>query len=313
MLGPRFPIRASAAGLVAVLLTSPSYRPLAAASAPTADVKTSIMPNPDLLDDEAPVETQVREAERKEMVRPVPKDFKPEDVARKLRLTLVARDKSIKAGQTFWYRLEFQNVGREPVEFFEHHSFLKDGMSFEDGTMEFHVGLPDGSRRLMPLGVLADELTIGGRPGGAIDIPGSEKMTKKQLQDYVRLDSVRRHADRGLDVILAPGETLVSRPWRWLGITENFERFRRGEKDIWPRPKGTYRELWTDFDFKKPGRYVIQAEYNDEPPPPPDEAFIRSMEEEGRRRADVLSTARRFAARHLGRIHSNSIQIEVVQ
>lgn len=298
--------------LLGVLLATPSCRPLAAAASSPTTPKTAIPPNPDLLPDETKIEQEVREAERAEMVRPAPRGFKPEKAARRLHLTLVARDKSIKVGQTFWYRLELQNVGKEPIEIDENASFLKDGERYDDGTFDFFVTTAAGARELMSLGVFADNMTDGFRPNRPIDIPGGEKMSKDQLHAYMRLHAVRSKAEAGLHVILAPGETLVSRPWKWVSPLDQRKLFESGAADLWPKPEGDYRELWTEFDFDKPGRYTIQAEYVDEPPPPFEEWFLKRMENEGYKRSEFLEDYAASSAKRMGRVRSNPVSLEVV-
>ena len=108
-------------------LVSCGILPSWAASSPEAKVPSLDKRDLDLLREEFAIEAQVRAEERKELVRPAPKDFKPAPAARKLKMTLVARDKRIRVGQTFWYRLEIQNVGRRELTIHEFLSFLKSG------------------------------------------------------------------------------------------------------------------------------------------------------------------------------------------
>ncbi|MEK9144178.1 MAG: hypothetical protein AAB339_01055, partial [Elusimicrobiota bacterium] len=69
------------------------------------------------------------EEDRKELVRPAPPGFKPEAVDRKVKLTLIPRETSIRTGEEFWYALELQNLGREPMDYWEvPGSFMKDGL-----------------------------------------------------------------------------------------------------------------------------------------------------------------------------------------
>lgn len=258
------------------------------------------------------IEWAARAEERKQLVRPAPPRFSPEKAARKIRLTLIARDKKIKVGQTFWYRLEIQNVGREALKFFEDPSFLKNGRYYDLGRYEFWAVQPDGQRHRMQLGNFADELTMGARPPSAHKIPGSENMSDAELRDYMRVATLRARASRRLKVKLEPGETLLSAPWRWVGIPEHFKRVEAG-LEVWTPPAGEFRELWTEFHFDKPGRYTITAYYVDKPFPPPDEEFLREMEALGNSRADVIRDHAKYEREKLGRVRSNSIAIEVAQ
>lgn len=282
-------------------------------AAPTFSATTSPSTAPVARDsalEEYQIEWSARDADRKELVRPAPPRFKPEKTARKIRLNLIARDKKIKVGQTFWYRLEIQNVGKEALEFSEDPSFLKDGRYYDLGRYEFWIVQPDGTRHLMQLGSFADNLTMGSRPRVAHQIPDSEKMTDQQIRDYMRVKSLQVKAARRLKVTLRPGETLSSAPWQWVGITEHFQKSDAG-LEVWTKPPGDFRELWTEYDFEKPGRYSITATYVDKPSPPPDEEFLREMERLGSTRADVIRHHAKGESEKLGLVRSNSISIEV--
>lgn len=283
-----------------------------AASSPT--VQTSLLEKRDLdlLREEFDIEARVRAEERKELVRPAPQGFKAASSARKLKLTLVARDKKIRVGQTFWYRLELQNIGRQEVTIQEFHSFLKSGYQIVLNKFRFYAALPDGTSQYMPIGVFADEMVAGLRPRAASkEIPGWDKLSPQEQDDHVRKARLRKQFEKQLEVTLRPGETLVSRPWRWVSVEEHYEKHDRGER-ISNRPEGAYRELWTEFDFKTPGKHSIQVEFVDEPPPPPDEELLSAIERKGISRQDVMANYRKDAAAKLGRTSSNRVTLEVV-
>jgi hypothetical protein len=104
----------------------------------------------------------------------------------------------------------------------------------------------------------------------------------------------------------------MSRPWRMVGWDEHMERFRRGEVELWPKPEGDFRELWTMFDFKTPGRHRIQLVYRDEPSKPPSDKFIQEMEAEGVDRAWLLKDHEKKSSKALGIIESDIVEFEIL-
>lgn len=264
------------------------------------------------LTEEDRIEEAVRAAERRELVRPAPAGFKPGRDRRKFRLTLVARDKTIRVGEAFWYRLELQNLGREAVRYWEVDSFLKDGGSYGLGHWYFYATDPKGRRETLSIGTLFGGHEIRETRTDAVPIPGSEKMSEAEIEQFIRRDSAKRRADRDLIVNLAPGETLVSRPWRWVDAWERVERRDRGESDLAPRPTGDFRELWTNFRFDFPGRYEVLAIYDDTMPPLPSEDFIKGMEKDGYSRASTIADYKKRGLERLGRVESAPVVIEVL-
>lgn len=266
-----------------------------------------------VMSEERRIELEVRKAERGELVRPAPKDFKPEPLDRKVRLTLVPRDKSIRVKEKFWYRLELQNVGRTPVHFWETPSFLKNGDRYDLGRWDFYVIGPDGKRENMVIGTMAGEMSIKDSHADAVRVPGGESMSDAEIQKFIRRDSARRRADRDLRVDLAPGETLLSRPWRWVDAEERLARKERGETDVTPRPEGTFREFWTTYRFTIPGRYEIRVVYDNLPHHAPGEEEIRRMELRGVPRERQMKLYQRQIKDYLGVIEAPPISIEVRQ
>ena len=59
-----------------------------------------------------PYEEAQRAKDRAELVRPTPPGFKPRLAS--VKITMIARDSKVKVGGSFWYRIELQNVGRNP-------------------------------------------------------------------------------------------------------------------------------------------------------------------------------------------------------
>lgn len=282
-----------------------------AAEVQPASPGNSALPNPFEWTEEDRIEEAVREAERRELVRPAPAGFKPAAMDRKFRLTLIARDKTIRIGETFWYRLELQNLGRETVHFWETPSFLKNGSSYDMGRWDFFLIAPNRARKLMVIGALYDEFAIRDSRADAIPIPGSGVMSEEEIERHVRREGAKHRADRDLIVDLAPGETLVSRPWRWMDASERQERRKRGETDLTPRPTGEFRELWTSHRFKVTGRYEIRVVYDDSMPPMPYASIVQEMVKQGYKREDIIADHKRTLKRRLGRIESNPVTIEV--
>lgn len=254
----------------------------------------------------------VESADQKELVRPTPKGFKKSSKRREVRLALVPRARVINVGQSFWYRLELQNTGQEELEIEETPSFLKDGSSYSAQKWEFYATGPDGKRKEMILGTLADELLGSMRETAPDKALLPRPLTAVQREELDVEEAARRKAANRLRVSLRPGETLLSRPWRWLTSLEYSRRKSRGESIIWPRPDEPFRELWTVYSFRTPGKYVIEAEYVDEPLPPPDEEYLRAMEKEGVPSERVQRMHRRLNSKSLGRFRSNKVQIEVL-
>lgn len=261
---------------------------------------------------EAQVNHEIALADRKELVRPAPKGFKKGAKARQVALKLIPRETTLHVGQSFWYRVELQNTGHTPLEIQETPSFLKDGANYSAQKWEFHATGPDGKRKEMILGTLADELMGSMRETSRPDKTTSSTMTAREREEQEVREAFRRKAADRLRLTLLPGETLVSRPWRWLTQLQYVTRKSRGESIVWPKPDEPFRELWTVYRFKTPGRYAIEAEYVDLPLPPDDENFLRRMEKKGHRRETFIRLQREDARMALGRVRSNRVEIEVL-
>lgn len=265
------------------------------------------------LEEERRIMLAVRARDRRDLVRPPPPGFKSEPVQRKLRLTLVARDKKIRVGESFWYRLEVQNVGRTLVHILDEPSFLKDGSDYANGYWHFFATAPDETRKPMVIGRLYDEFDLRDTRADAVPVPGADKMTDLEVQQYIRRDYAFRLADRELRVVLDPGETLVSKAWRWVPAKERLERKARGEPVLTPRPAGDFRELWTDYRFSKPGRYTVQAVFDDPMRPVPHEVLVPRMRKHGYTREELGADHKDELKKESARWESNPVVIEVVR
>lgn len=265
------------------------------------------------LQEEFRIRLAVHARDRRDLVRPPPAGFKPEPVERKLRMTLIARDKTIRVGESFWYRLEIQNLGRTPVHIRDSPSFLKDGTEYANGYWDFFITSPDGTRKLMVIGRLLDEFDLRDTRADAVPVPGSERMTDLEVKQYIRRDNAFRLADRDLRVVLDPGETLVSKAWRWVPAKERLERKARGETVLTPRPAGDFRELWTSHRFSQPGRHTIQAVFDAPISPLPHEALVPRMKNPGRAGKDSPADPKEELENVSSRLESNLVVVEVAR
>lgn len=100
----------------------------------------------------APVTAE--QQDRKDLLRQPKQAWKPEDAPRKLNILLLTDKAKIRKGEPFRYRLEMQNVGREPLLFKEAApSFTKDGSLCGSNGFKFYAAPPGGKERLLPCSV----------------------------------------------------------------------------------------------------------------------------------------------------------------
>ncbi|MBI4349559.1 MAG: hypothetical protein HY553_22175 [Elusimicrobia bacterium] len=257
----------------------------------------------------APANEAQEKLDREELIRPAPPGWKPEEPGRRVRLTLIVKEPTLRRGETLWYRLEFQNTGSESIDYFESDSFFKKGAwlswgwKFYVNGEEVHLGDLDFNR--------------GAPVAGPFEPPGWEKLTEAERDAYVKRRNKETEAAyrrrTNLSVTLHPGETLVTRPWRNVGREVADRMWARGEDPDRARAPGAFREFYSVFfQFDKPGKYRIKAVYSDQPPGPPTEEKLRWMEERGHSRADQMAEHRKRVAESLGTIESNVIEVEVV-
>ena len=262
--------------------------------------------------EEREVKEAVRKAERKEMVRPAPPGFVPLAVDKKVRLSLTVKNTTIRAGERIWYKLELQNVGRKPVTVWEARSALKNPLEASTPDWDCYVTDPGGQRKIAVTGDFVEQIVAGHRPRRNIKVPGSEQMTEEEVQAWIRRDGWRREAEADLDVVLQPGETVASLPWRWITNEEYLDRFNRGEAELYPRPPGEFRELLTDYRFKAPGRYKLQFVFESIPPDPPTEAELWEDARRGLTRASSMKRYQLKVDGYVGLLNSNEVEITVV-
>lgn len=222
---------------------------------------------------------------RRDYVRPAPRGFKPEDAKRKIKVILVSGRAMMRIGERFSYRLEIQNVGREPIQFYEPHSdFLVGHHQF--GKYKFIAILPNGTKKLLPMATGHD---LG---DSEVHFPGEERMTTAEKDAAARQMELEGRHDWELDIILQPGEALVSKA--------------RGGAF------GAFNELPTSFKFKIPGTYRIKAAYDDPPPEPPAEEKIQRLIKKDVSRENQMRFYRERVDRSFGRVESETVSIEVI-
>lgn len=239
----------------------------------------------EILDRELREQSRREKKDRSEYVRAAPFDFRPENIKRKLRLTLVPESRSIRAGQRFRYRVVLQNVGREKVSFFEAESFLKSG----NITKDFRFVMAGPSGRWSEL-----EPPVGrGLPGGTeVKIPGAAAMSEEQSRKTLEEMNYQAQHEFELGAELSPGESLVSR--KYGGAF------------------GSFRELVATDAFVKPGRYRLRLIYENSPPLPPTEQELQEWGKRSHSRKKLLENYARQRERAFGRIESDIVDIEVV-
>jgi len=186
---------------------------------------------------------------RRNFIRPAPPGFRPEQVSRKVKLTLVSEKTMVRKGETFRYHLKMQNIGQQPIHFHEPNSDFLLGQHMSSKYNFFVTPLGGRERKML-------EALVLGPPGGyQKEIPEGAVMTASERTAWVRRKIAEERVKTELDATLIPGETLVSRKWGGLA--------------------GSFNELSTDFKFDKPGIYEIRAVYDDRPPLPPGEEIRR--------------------------------------
>ncbi len=252
-----------------------------------------------------------REAEdRTELVRPAPPEFKPEG-RRMARLRLIPKSPTMRVGENFWYRLEFQNIGEEPITLDESPSFWKIGNALNN-KVEFRLIPPEGKEER---GVV--NFQLGHCVPNEHEFPKyvvTEKDRERFLADLT--EKRRREISRWkhLMVTLQPGETLFTRPWAWGDDDERTSR--RIECEIPDSPvTGEFRELVlrSGFKFDRPGAYRIKAIYMDPHPKPPTEEEFQRGEKFGVSRRHKIKRYEERLSETLGIVESIEVTVDVHQ
>lgn len=254
-----------------------------------------------------------RAKERAELVLPAPPGLKPQAKGRKLKLTLIPRDKTSRVGERFWFKLELQNVGSEPARVFQGQAYFKSG---DLGVLTWKF-LVNGKRvpQLVPRMFHAERLFDSKTPWEhEFSPPGFERLSPEEKSAYVdrynREARARQWREETLEVTLAPGETLVTRPWRFYDNAKSLQRIR--DKVPLEPVKGPFRQLGA-FVFRKPGKHTFQALHDPWKIEPPTERHLRDMEARGVPRERVFQMNDRTRRRSLEPLESNIIEVEVLE
>jgi len=236
-------------------------------------------------------EDQLAERNRRTMVDPAPADFKPEPVARKIRLKLILENSTIPRGGRPRVRLELTNVGRDSIDYQEYESsfFVKDG-GLLDSTRTIHFFLTDRRGRRVELSPGQTPASFqSNRSTEAFDVPAglSEAEKKKWLVETYAMSRASTH----FQVKLLPGETLRS----------------IGDDDS---PRENFKTLFTNVDFDKPGTYKLRVALDDRPEPP-SRKYIEVSLRSGSTLAELQESQKKEMTNALGPVSSDWVVFEV--
>ena len=240
--------------------------------------------------------------DRLELVLPPPSGWKPENTRRKLKMTLTLEKTEIHVGDTFCYRVETQNAGREPISFSESApGFIKDG-----GLHDHWFGLyitPPGSEPA-PMGHIVLPGTFD--PSHFHEYHFPDSMTTAEKDAAFERIKIEGKVESDLWVTVQSGETLITRPNppppnRFRCLKPHFRIQKPGAKNF---------EI--QLGFQKPGTYNIKAVYDDRPLPPPPEKHIQAMIKDGYSRKDQMKSYEDNVRERLGFVESNVILLTVV-
>lgn len=251
------------------------------------------------------------EKDHAEMVRPAPPGWKPESPGYKIKLTLVPQKTMLRKRESFWYRLELQNVGQEVIDFHDYHySNFKNG-SGSANDFDFYVTEPDGTVDRMSSPLDFSDCTGFGKE---FHLPGEEQMTPAQRhaaierlnEEYWREDE----RNNTLWVTLQPGETLLSRPWRNVDCCgEKCRDLERAQRDL--PAEGSFRELYSDKILEKIGTHRMKVVYRNMPRVITAKDVDQGLIKKGISREKQLKIFEEMNRERLGVVESNVVSFEV--
>lgn len=223
------------------------------------------------------------------MVIPAPANFRPEPVARKIRLRLTLENTIIHQGQRLRFRLEMTNVGREAIVYSPlDASIFRSGSLLHTRNIHFMITnfQKEKSELQAPLPLDSSRPTEIAYPNGVTDAE------KESLAEEA---NARSEAGSDFEVKLMPGETLRS----------------LGDGDSARAP---YRTLVTarDNPFDKPGTYQLQVELDDRPSALT-KAFIDASVRSGTSLEDLQKSQEREMKDALGPVSSNPVNFQVTR
>jgi len=191
--------------------------------------------------------------DRQRLVSPAPPGFVPKREGRAIELRVVVRDRVLRRGENFWYRLEVQNVGSENVPWYE--NFFKR-VGTGEPSWEYRLIEPDGRETELRGGPFFADL---GDPFGAgTQLVFPEDWSEKRIEAELKRIAEQGAADSELHLTLYPGETVETAPWRFVPREEALERRRRGLPER-PELSGRFREFTTRYRFERPGTYRLKV------------------------------------------------------
>jgi hypothetical protein len=231
--------------------------------------------------------------DRRELVLPPPPGWKPENVRRKIELTLIPENTVIHVGQKIRYQLKIKNVGRESLYFVgSYPNFIKDGELDSIRGFGFRVTPPGDKEKVLANRYMPDISALVSHEPEIHEYHFPDTMTAAEKNAAFERLQVEEKAKAELSVELKSGETLITRPN--------------------PVSPDKFRDLNVEFSFDRPGTYRLKAVYDNRPLPAPTEEIIRDMVKDGVSR-EYLTRAHQKAVRDsLGLVESNTIQVEIV-
>ncbi|MBI4678519.1 MAG: hypothetical protein HY748_13150 [Elusimicrobia bacterium] len=243
---------------------------------------------------------QWEEKDRSKYVLPPPPGFVPEDVPRKIKLTLAIETPVLRLSEVthrkyrlggakpLRYQATMQNVGREEFTFLEDiiaGSFFKEGFRW---NFDFDVVTPQ--RKTLCLDSPYEGVSI--RRSEEYDPPGWANLTREQkLAEIERVNDARKHA-RELWIHLKPGETLVTKP---------------------KEGPGEFRDLKSTYiQMEPPGTYKLKLVYRDPLLPLPTEEELQRDLRRGKISESEMKELQEKKRKHFGVVESNAVEIEVL-
>jgi hypothetical protein len=254
-----------------------------------------------------PLESAQALKDRAELVRPKSPGFKADGREKSLKLTLFPFKTRLRPGESLWYRLEIQNVGTSSVTWTESNSFFKNGIHLGSEFIHIYLTLPEGKE----VRGMANPLNFGHCPETAKTIKPLEAsgLSEEDFKDKLTKATAISDIEGGLELVLAPGETLSTRPWNYknpcfpktLGETEK-TALSRGFRE-WP---------W-DMNHAAPGTYGLRFEFSQPAPsaPPTEEEMADFERKYGLSRADQMYSFAQRTKSSLGTFSSNSVRVVI--
>ncbi|MBI4678240.1 MAG: hypothetical protein HY748_11715 [Elusimicrobia bacterium] len=197
-----------------------------------------------------PYEQAQKAKDRADLVRSAPPGFKPSKSGKRVGVMLIPKKTTLRVGEAFWYRVELQNIGPDPISIMDlNWSFFKSGNAW--GEWGLILTRPDGTEEGMQ--------GIRGMHCPSHEITDLRGVPEERGREIMRRMEFMTKLAAGLDVTLNPGELLVTRPWKYYGYPEVCRMEARGQDPDAPIP-GEFREFpESERYFDKPGTYEVKV------------------------------------------------------